>query len=126
MKSLKRIFLSILVLVMSLTLVSFSWEGELDPNDFDNWEVISIQPTPRGLVWMFIKNPDPASPIDIVAIATDVNAILHGYRYFKYGIPYKYVFDDEQEKYVRHHFTDEQRRSCMKCHSNKLVPRTNI
>ena len=49
MKTLKKIFLTILVLVMSLTLISFTWEGEfawegeLDPNKFDKWEFVSAQ-----------------------------------------------------------------------------------
>ena len=75
---------------------------------------------------MFVKNPDQAAPIDIVAMAVDLNFTLLSYRYFKYGEPYSYVFDSNEEKYVRQHFTDELRRSSMKCHSDKLVPQASI
>ena len=105
---------------------AFDWEGELDPNEFDKWKVISVQPTPQGLVWMFVKNPDQAAPGDIVAMAVDPNFTLLSYRYFKHGEPHSYVFDVEQGKYLRHHFTEEQRKSCMKCHSGKLIPRASI
>ena len=75
---------------------------------------------------MFVKNPDQAAPIGIVAMAVDLNFTLLSYRYFKYGEPRSYVFDVEQGKYVQHHFTEEQRKSCMKCHSGKLIPRASI
>lgn len=109
-----------IILLISLSFLGFSWEGELDPNEFDKWELISTQPTPQGLLWMYMKNPDEASPIDIVAMAIDMNATLLGYRYFKNGKPYSFVFDDSQEKYVERHFTDEQINACMKCHQDKL------
>jgi len=127
MKIMRCLTIIIITIVLAMgTSLAFDWEGELDPNEFDKWKVISVQPTPQGLVWMFAKNPDQASPIDIVAMAVDLNSTLFGYRYFKYGIPYSYVFDSNEEKYVRQHFTDEQRQSCMKCHSDKLVPQASI
>ena len=119
--------LIILVILLTAGMAwAFDWDGELDPNEFDKWKVISVKPTPQGLVWMFAKNPDQTSPIDIVAMAVDLNSTLFGYRYFKYGIPYSYVFDSNEEKYVRQHFTDEQKRSCMRCHSDKLIPKATI
>ncbi len=126
MRILNRIILVLVFLLVGIFSVSFDWEGELDPNEFDKWKVISIQPTPQGLVWMFVKNPDQAAPVDIVAMAVDLDFTLFGYRYFKYGIPYSYVFDVEQGKYVQHRLTDEQRRSCMKCHRDKLIPQADI
>jgi len=119
--------LIVLLIVLSAGMAwAFSWEGELDPNGFDTWKVVSVQPTAQGLAWMFVKNPDQASPIDIVAMAVDLDSTLVSYRYFKHGQPHSYVFDTDQEKYVQHPFTDEQRRSCMQCHSDKLVPQASI
>ena len=119
--------LIVLLIVLTAGMAwAFSWEGELDPNEFDNWKVVSVQPTPQGFLWMLVKNPDEESPIDIVAMAVDANSTLIAYRYFKYGEPQSYIFDISEDKYVRHHFTDEQKKSCMKCHSDRLVPRTSI
>jgi len=125
MKTLKRIFLAILVLVMSLTLVSFDWEGELDPNEFDKWEVISKHITPQG-IWIFVKNPDETSSIKTVVMLVNFQGTIVGYKYFKYGRPYQFILDTIQNKYVQYHLTKEQVQGCMKCHSDKLVPRTNI
>ena len=116
----------LITLLTAGTAWALTWEGELDPNEFDKWKVISVQPTAQGLIWMFIKHPDQASPIDIVALAVSLNSTLIAYRYFKYGEPYSYIFDSNEDKYVRHHFTLEQEKSCMKCHSGKLVPKASI
>lgn len=130
MKTLKKILLTILVLVIGLTLVSFNWEGEfawegeLDPNKFDEWEFLYVQLNNQGNMWVFIKNPDEKSPIDIVAIEINLPSFsLISYRYFKYNEPYSYVFDSKQEKFVRNHLTKEQKEECMKCHDGKVIPR---
>ena len=35
----------------------FSWDGEVNPNNFDKWEVLSIQPTNNPyFVYAFYKN----------------------------------------------------------------------
>ena len=117
----------LLIIIVALALATanawaFDWEGELDPNEFDKWKVISVQPTPQGLVWMFVKNPDEESPIDIVAMAVDLNFALLSYRYFKFGIPYSFVFNPDLEKYVKKPLTEEQKDGCMKCHN----PNTGI
>jgi len=120
MKTLKKILLTILVLVMSLTLVSFTWEGELNPDEFGSWVIVGSSPLIGELFWLFLKNPDQTSPIKIVAVLTDFGLVRYGYRYFKYGEPYKYMFNVEQDKYVRKHLTEEERQRCMKCHGNKF------
>ena len=122
----KKVFIFLcLLLVMALT-VAFTYEGELDPDEFDSWKVVKLQPTSQGFVWMFAKNPDQASAIDIVAMAVGLNSTLFGYRYFKYGEPYSYVFDSEQNKYVRMELSEERRRRCMECHRGQLVTGTAI
>jgi hypothetical protein len=115
----KTLIILLIVLIAGMAW-AFSWEGELDPNEFDNWKLLSVRPSPQGLFWIFVKNPDQESPIDIVAMVIDLNSTLLGYRYFKYGEPHSYIFDSNEGKYVRRHFTNEQRRSCMKCHSDKV------
>jgi len=113
---------SLIVLLIVLTAGvawAFSWEGELDPSEFSNWELLSVRPTPQGLFWMFVKNPEQGSPIDVVAMAVDLEATLVGYRYFKYGEPHSYAFDPNEGKYIRRHFTDQDKKSCVECHSEK-------
>lgn len=119
--------LIILVILLTAGMAwAFSWDGELDPNEFDKWKLLSVQPGPQGFLWMYVKNPNQASAIDIVAMAVSLNSTLLSYRYFKHGDPYSYIFDSNEGKYVQQHFTDEQRQSCMKCHSDKLVPQASI
>jgi len=102
-----------------LSLADFTWDGELNPNEFDTWKLLSIQPTSQGYFWVFIENPDRDSPIDVVVLRVDSNSNILGYRYFKDGESYLYLFDSNKNKYVRYYFTQEERESCMKCHSNK-------
>lgn len=103
-----------------------TWEGEFDPNEFSKWKFLSVTPNVEGLAWVLIKNPDQASSIDVVALAVDLNSNILGYRYFKYGEAYSYTFDNNQDKYVRHYFTHEEKTSCTKCHSGKLIPAVSI
>jgi hypothetical protein len=121
-----RALITVVILLTAGMAWAFSWEGELDPNEFDKWKLLSALPSPQGFLWMFVKNPDQASAIDIVAMAVDLDAALLGYRYFKHGIPYSYVFDVKEDKYVRRNLTDEQRQSCMKCHRDQLVPQASV
>ena len=100
---------------------AFDWEGELDPNEFDKWKVISVQPSTQGLFWIYIKNPDENSPIDVVAMVVDEETVLFGYRYFKYGIPHSFIFNSAQRKYVRKPLTQKEKNRCKNCHeSNKI------
>lgn len=104
----------------------FTWEGELDPNKFDKWKVINAQPMTKEYAWIFVQNPDPISPIKVVHMTVDKDMRLLSYQYFKNGEPYRYVFTYGENKYKRHHFTQEERNSCMKCHSDKVVPQQEV
>ena len=120
---------AIIVLLIVLTAGmawAFTWEGELDPNELDNWELISVIPNPGGISWVLIKNPDKSASIDTVAMLVDSNSNLLGYRYFKHGEPFGYFFDMDQETYARHNYTPDQRKACMQCHSDRLISRTSI
>ena len=106
----------------------FAWDGELNPNEFDKWETLSVQSTFDPLVvFGFIKNPDETSPIEIVVMAVAASdGTMLGYRYFKDGQPYLFTFDSESNKYVEYKFTEEEIKGCMKCHQDKLVPQEAI
>lgn len=105
---------------------AFTWEGELDPNDFGNWLPVGIQPSSKDLVWIFMRNPDQTSPIKIVAMSVYKDKTLLVYRYFKHGEPYSYVFNVSKNKYERQHFTQEERKSCIRCHRDKVTPQKEI
>lgn len=118
----RYLLITIVALVLATTnAFAFTWEGELDPNEFDKWEVINIKPTPKGFIWVFIKNPDENSPINIVAMAINSSNTLLGYHYFKYSIPHVFTFDSKLNKYVEKHLTDEEKNGCMKCHKDKML-----
>ena len=113
-----RTLIILLILLTAGMAWAFTWEGELNPNEFDNWKLVSVQPTPQGYFWVFIENPDQTSAIDVVVMEVDLNSMLRSYRYFKYGEPHIYIFDNDQQKYVRHYFTNEQKKSCIQCHND--------
>ena len=120
---------ALIVLLIMLTAGmawAFTWEGEFDPNEFDNWEMISVIPNPGGISWVLVKNPDKSASIDTVALLVDLNSNLLGYRYFRHGEPFGYFFNMDQEKYVRHNYTPDQRKACMHCHSDRLISRTSV
>ena len=100
----------------------FLWEGELNPNAFDNWEILSVQRTLNPLfILTFISNPDKTSAIKKVAVTIMAfDGGLLEYQYFKDGRPYSYVFDGE-DKYVERKFTPEERKGCMECHQDQIV-----
>ncbi len=121
----KTIIILMIVLTTGIAW-AFTWEGELDPNEFDKWELVSIIPNPQGFSWVMIKNPDQSSPIDVVAMLVDSSSNVLGYRYFKDNEPYGYFFDIAQQKYVRHQYSPEQKKGCMQCHSDKVATHTSI
>lgn len=134
----KKILILALILGCALIATAFTWEGELDPNDFDNWEIVSTLPNPQaGYAWVIIKNPwvdeynvfydAETAAIDRVAMLVDSYQNLLGYRYFKDGEPYGYFFDIEQKKYVRHEYSQEEKNGCMECHKQRAeAERTSI
>jgi len=128
MKIMRCLTIIIITIVLAMgTSLAFDWEGELDPNEFDKWKVLFAQPTPQGLVWVLIKNPDEESLIDIVAMAVDPSSsVLLGYRYFKYGEPHSFVFNPDLNKYVKKRLTEEQRNKCLKCHESGKTPGISI
>jgi hypothetical protein len=100
----------------------FTWEGELDPNAFDAWEIFSVQRASDPLIIMsFISNPDKTAAIKtVVLLIAAFEGDILAYRYFKEGQPYQYVHDGKG-KYVEKKLTLEERKGCMKCHRDQLI-----
>ena len=117
MKRITTLFLILGVILMFVT--AFTWEGELDPNEFNKWEIISTTPSNPNLMLIIIQNPDVTNPIQKVAMLLDYSSNLLAYRYFKNGEPFGYFFDEPQLKYIRYEFTPEQKRQCMECHKDQ-------
>jgi len=115
------IIITVVAMVYALS-HAFTWEGELDPNEFDKWELTTVMPNPGGISWVIVKNPDPTHPIEMAALLIDVSSNLLGYRYFKGGEPFGYFFDMDQEKYVRFEYTGQQKQGCMQCHQGHVQP----
>ena len=110
----------IVLIAIAISVMAFTWEGELDPNEFDKWELAYAMPQSNGVSWYVVKNPDKSELIDTVALLVDLNANLLGYRYFIGNEPHGYFFDLDEEKYKRHKYTQEQKQACMECHSGKV------
>lgn len=123
MKMFKRkmsLFLILLFLLFPL-LVAFTYEGEINPEEFLTWTLI---PGTARMVNMFegtvvLVNPDQTSKIKKVQICVFVLVKkLVGYRYFKEGELFIYKLDIEKNKYVRKYLSDLERKGCDKCHRN--------
>ena len=41
-----------------MLMMGFAWRGELDPNAFNDWELMKVSPGPSGTWWLFVRNPD--------------------------------------------------------------------
>jgi len=125
-----------LILILIVTLISacilvfafrmahsFTFEGELDPNEFIEWPVIGRSLISPEIGTVVVQNPDSSSPIQkiqlLIYVSTDT---LIAYQYFKNGEIYQYVLDIEKDRYVRKLYTDEEKKGCMKCHENEIRP----
>ena len=99
------------IVVLALSVIGFTWEGKLDPNEFNNWKTVKQWQT-GNLLLVVVKNPDESSPIEKVALFVNtISNDLLAYRYFEYSKPYSFVFDSRQDKYVQ-----DSTQGCMKCH----------
>jgi len=131
MKKQSTVFVRRLIIVAStIALVAtvyalshaFTWEGELDPNEFGTWKPISRELVTLGLFQVMVQNPDPTSPIKRAVLYISCNDDLLGYQYFKQGKPYRFWFDKEQEKYARTPISEKEKQGCMKCHQGQGPP----
>lgn len=95
------------------------YEGELNPNEFPEWEVIGSIQTSHYESKEAIVNPDKSSKIKIVQVFFFRTAIKK-YRYFKGADIYEYQMNDATKTYERYIYTEEERQGCAKCHQDRL------
>ena len=105
---------------------AFSWEGELDPNDLDKWEIIGATMLNPLTMIATAQNPDKEVEIQRIQMFIYIDGTLISYRYFKGGEIYEYVFNTDKDMYERNEYTEKHRQSCIQCHSAKLVTRASI
>jgi len=100
-----------------------NYEGDLNPESFNDWLLIDgttaiLSPF---LYSGTIQNPDKDASIERVKIIlTFPDSTLLQYEYFQGGEIFAYRLDNEQNRYVRHVYTDELIKACMACHEKEL------
>ena len=128
---------SLKYIIITLTLVclctlGLSWEGELNPTEFEKWETVrELKGNNADAMWLIAKNPDEFSPIYFVVLIYRAEylkgkygevkreIILVEYRYFKHGEPYVFNYDRIEEKYWKLAIPDWKRKQCLHCHKQK-------
>lgn len=128
MKKILNFILVSLVLLFSIVsfiflFCAFTYEGEINPNDFDKpekWKMIKFYPDPiNKIVKVFLQNQDSLMPINIVFCKCNFNGELISYRYFKYGEPYLFLYNTKEDKYMEYKLSMKERTECMECHKVK-------
>ena len=120
------------VLVFLCTL-GLSWQGELNPTEFDKWETVKeLKDNNADEMWFIAKNPDESSRIYFVVLIYRAEylkgkygevkreIILVEYRYFKAGEPFVFNYDRIEDKYWQIDIPDWKREQCFRCHKQKL------
>lgn len=119
---------SIKVLIMAVVAIFIAgvamaevlkYEGELNPNEFSEWEVIGGRQTSHYESEEAIVNSDKNSKIKIVQVFFFRTAIKK-YRYFKGTDIYEYRINGATSTFERYIYTEEERRGCAKCHQDRL------
>jgi len=92
----------------------FTWEGDVNPNEFNKWAIIGREASPLGPPTMIevIKNPDPASPIKTVMAFIeyyDGTGYLVGYAYEKNDEVMVFRINADNTGYVRNNGCDPGR-----------------
>ena len=95
---------------------AFTWEGELNPDEFDNWKFAEVTILSSTKVRVTIQNPDSKATVQRIQITIHIDRTLLSYRYFKRGEIYKYVLNTKKDRYERRRYSVKKRRACMQCH----------
>ena len=105
-----------------ITQSDLSWESELNPFEFDKWELVQITKEDSQSVHYIAKNPDENSPIYFVSLVfgKEENHILE-YYYFKDGEPHAFIYYDELDKYKERIMPRWRKERCFKCHKKTEV-----
>ncbi len=123
----------IALFLVFLCTLGLSWQGELNPTEFDKWETVQeLQGSDPNEMWLIAKNPDEFSSIYFVLLIykreyrkgkygeVHINAILAEYRYWKHGEPYVFEYNRTGDKYRRFDIPEWKRKQCFHCHKPKL------
>ena len=112
--SLVLIFLVALALCGSAG--AYTWEGKLDPKDFDKWKMVSVgRHEYQGCVWVVVENPNAEATIRKVNLEV-CQKMLIGYTYFEFGKLHVFRYDIKGDRYIEIKFTRKQERRCFGCH----------
>ena len=127
------LLIALCLLFAPLFVFGLSWQGDLNPTEFDKWETVKeLQGSNPDEMWLIAKNPDESSLIYFVVLIYRAEyvkgkygevkreIILVEYRYFKHGEPYVFNYDRIEEKYWKLDIPDWKRKQCLHCHKQKL------
>ena len=105
-----------------LQTAGLTWEGDLNPTEFDKWELVQITKEDSQSVHYIAKNPDENSPIHFISLVfgKEENHVLE-YYYFKDGEPHSFIYYDELDKYKERIMPRWRKKRCFKCHKKTEV-----
>ena len=109
------------VLIATIFVYAYTFEGEMNPEIFMKWKVIEgtaklITPT---LATVMVENPDRSAKVKRIQLfIVRYENILTSYRYFKEGEAFYYYLDTEKNKYVRLFYSVGELKGCMECHKD--------
>ena len=122
------------LLLSCFMFLGLSWDGDLNPTEFDKWEVVHVWGSHDQ--WIVAKNPDETSKIDFAALVYEniVETDIYGnvtkltkklveYRYFKDGEPYVLYYIDKIGEFRSIEIPDWKREECYACHKEKFTPK---
>jgi hypothetical protein len=116
----------ILLLSLSVFILGFTWQGEINPNDFVKWEVTGVTNIPVEkeldgfiyiipLLMVIHNNPEKNSDIKNIK-AFYVERTLISYHYFKNEEPFEFVFNIDKNLYEKTNLTQGNKNECINCH----------
>ena len=86
-----------------ITESKYTYDGDLDPHVFMEWEIIDSRYFGEGIVGMWLTNPDKTADIPMVdavlLVSSDEDVVVIAYRYIKYNIEYVIMLDYETKHY---------------------------
>ena len=122
----KMSFFLILLFLLFPLLVAFTYEGEINPEEFLAWDNVPGTERMEDTFVMSVVLANPDQTLKIKKIRTYVFILtskLIGYRYFKENELFIYTLDIERNKYVRRYLSESKRKDCAQCHKSLLGKR---
>jgi hypothetical protein len=124
-----RSYLNIALVVYVLVFVGWiglnanalSWEGELNPTEFNKWEGVKIVYENTWYVHIIAKNRDETSRISLVNLTyRKEGGKLMEYSYFKEGEVYIFKYHEDTDSYKRAPLLKWEKERCLNCHRPKV------